>query len=381
MKTKKQTKIAFCIPNMIIGGVETVFVNTINELLNEPNLEIQIITHAKIREPLYTDWLKTHPELSVYVYYPLCNWFEDMAPRCHGVLKPLRQIAFSLYKKYRRAVVFLSRRFKNIDIFIDYKNMEFFKELKYFSQYKIAWLHSAPSYFEKNGSFSRLPQYDKIIAITDEFIDEFREMYPKYKDKIVRIYNAIDINAIRKQAAETMMPAGKYFAHTSRLVAGKDIKTLLKAFDMFWKSHMDVNLYIVGDGDMANEFKKYASMLESNRNIVFMGSMSNPYGVMKGAIANILSSEYEGFGMVVVESMALSVPVISSNYKTGSKEILENGKAGMLFNIGNAKQLTKCMEKIVSDTDLSKRIVAQATRSLDRFDPGVIAKQIVWGLK
>lgn len=381
MTRNNQTKVAICIPNMIIGGVETVFVNTMNELIKNPELDIQIITHAKVREPLYVDWFNSHSDIPVFVYYPLANWFGDLAPKCHGIFKLLRKIVFSLYKKYRRIIVKLSGRFNKVDVFIDYKNMEFFKELKCFSQYKIAWLHSAPSYFEKNGSFSRLLQYDKIVAITDEFIDEFRKTHPKYADKIVRIYNAININAIRERATDTTVPTGKYFAHTSRLVAGKDIKTLLDAFDVFWKSHTDVNLYIVGDGDMADEFKQYAANLKSHKNVIFTGSMQNPYGIMQGAIANILSSEYEGFGMVLIESMALSVPVISSNYKTGSKEILENGKAGMLFDIGNAKQLTKCMEKIISDTDFSKKIVAQATRSLDRFDPSVIAKQIVWGLK
>ena len=88
-----KTKVILCIPNMVIGGVETVFVNTINELSKCPDLSIKIVTHAKIREHLYTDWLKTHPEIPAYVYYPLCNWFEDMQKYCNIFpLKPLRKI-------------------------------------------------------------------------------------------------------------------------------------------------------------------------------------------------------------------------------------------------------------------------------------------------
>ncbi len=87
---KNKVKVAFCVPNMIIGGVETVFFNTINELAKNPKLDVIIITHAQIREPLYANWLKSYPKKSVYVYYPLCNWFEDLAPKCRGILKPIR---------------------------------------------------------------------------------------------------------------------------------------------------------------------------------------------------------------------------------------------------------------------------------------------------
>lgn len=376
MIRQKQLRVAFCVPNIIIGGVETVFVNTIDELVKNPELEIQIVTHAKIREPLYVNWLKSHPEIQVYVYYPLCNWFEDIAPKCRGIFKILRKVVFSVYKKYRRIIVKLSGRFNNIDVFVDYKNFEFFKELKYFHKPKIAWAHSALSYFESCGAFTRLSQYTKIVGITDDFVTDFKEKYPKYADKIVRIYNPMNVGEIKTKAKQGHKPRGKYFCHVSRLVPGKDIKTLLDAFEIFYKSHKDVKLYIVGDGEKSDEFKAYAGTLKSNKNIVFTGVLDNPYGVMKGAIANILSSEYEGFGIVLIESMVLAKPIISSNCKSGPSEILEQGKAGLLFKVGNAKQLCECMERIYKEKDLAERLVIHASKSLKRFNQPEIEKQV-----
>lgn len=103
MVAQKKIRVTFCIPVMIIGGVETVFVNTLNELLTNKNLEIKIISHEKITEPLYVDWLKSHPEVPVYVYYPLNDFFEGLQKYCKIFpLKQIRKIIYSLYKNIVR---------------------------------------------------------------------------------------------------------------------------------------------------------------------------------------------------------------------------------------------------------------------------------------
>lgn len=369
-------KVAFCIPNMSVGGVETVFTTTISELLKKSDLEIVVVTLAKIREPLYVQWFQEHPDVKIYVYRPLSNCFEDIAPYCRGMLNVLRKIVFGIYKKYRRVFMWVTHRLADVEVFIDYKNLEFARELAYFNKPKIAWLHSSMEYFQRTGAFANLSQYDKIVGLTDDFVDEFKDKYPQYADRIYRIFNPLDADAIKSRAKQTKVPSGQYFSHVSRLAAGKDIRTLLNAFEIFYTQHPDIKLYIVGDGSMANDFKSYATTLNCHKNVIFMGAMSNPYGIMRGAIANILSSEYEGFGMAVLESVALGVLTISSNCKNGPREILEDGKAGLLFEIGNAEQLATHMETALADTRVRTKMIERATNGLARFEPYVIAQQI-----
>ena len=168
--------------------------------------------------------------------------------------------------------------------------------------------------------FPRLSRYDKIVCITDDFLNEFKRK-------------------ISERA--------------------KDIK-----------------LFVVGDGPKASEFKKYTSKLKSAKQIVFWGSLDNPFGLMHGAIANILSSEHEGFGMVPVESMALATLIICSNYKCGAREILEDGQNGLLFEIGNAPMLAKCMSDAL-DPQLREKKIQKAYKSLSRFSVNNTTKQIV----
>ena len=376
-KTNGKIKVAFCIPNMIIGGVETVFVNTINELLKYPDLDITIVTHVKIREPLYVKWLKSHPEIPVYVYYPMGNWFESVGKYTRVFpLKNIRKIVFGLYKRFHRFFMYKSGILKNIDVFVDYKHFEFFKELRYFSQPKITWMHSALSYFEMCGSFYRLPLYTKIVGITDDFVKDFKTKQPEYKNNIIRIYNPMNVDNIREKAKLEKSPNEKYFCHVSRLVNGKDIKTVLDAFDVFATSYKTVKLYIVGDGNKADEFKSYAKTLKSHNQIIFTGTKNNPYGIMKGALANILSSEYEGLPTVVLESVALGVPCISSNCKNGPREILLDGGAGLLFDIGNVNQLYQHMCDVYADKIDKKSMVENMQKSIARFEPSIIAQQI-----
>jgi glycosyltransferase involved in cell wall biosynthesis len=377
MRKKSQIKLVFCIPDMVIGGVETVFVNTVDSLLKS-GFYISIVTHRKIQEPLYLRWLDGLDNVDLYTEFPLMDFFENIAKYCKCFpCKQIRKMLFSVYKNYRRFLLRLSGKLQNADLVIDYKNFQFFKDLRYVKTTKVAWLHTAPSYFEKDNSFSRLPIYDHIVAITDEFVEYFKNRYPQYSDKIVRIYNPIDVKKIQKLSEEYCPPSEKYFCHVSRLCAGKDIKTLLDAFNIFASFVPDIKLYIVGDGDMGDSFKKYASALSCNKRVVFTGKVSNPYPIMRGALANILSSEFEGLPTTLIESQVLQKLTISSNCKTGPIEILENGSSGLLFDIGDAKKLAEHMLYVVKNPKKTDFIIENANRSLNRFDKDNIMKQII----
>ncbi len=136
-------------------------------------------------------------------------------------------------------------------------------------------------------------------------------------------------------------------------------------------------LHIIGDGPLANTHKSYASTLKSSKNIIFTGTQNNPYVFMQGAIANILSTEYEGLPTVVLESVALGVPCISADCESGPREILLDGKGGLLFEIGNADALAKHMETVYKFPAKAKKIADTASKGLNRFNPTIISKQIV----
>lgn len=377
----KTQKIAFCVPNMIIGGVETVLTNTLQELSTQPDIELRIITHAKIREPKYIKWIQEHPEIPVYVYYPLCNWFEDWRKYCRIFpLKQLRKIAFSLYKKYRRTLVSHRSTIKDIDIFIDYKNLEFYREIRKIPGRKIAWVHGPVEYILGKHSPNRIKQYDKIIGLTDDFVSSFKQILPQYADKVMRIYNPINSEEIRKKALHGKTIEGKYFCQVSRLDSTqKDIETLINGFDIFWQRNgqPDIKLLIIGSGPDEKQLKQLALSKVSHSQIIFTGQTDNPFGYIKGALASILSTKYEGLPTVLIESAVLGVPVISADCRNGPREILLNGDAGFLFQVGNANELANTMEYVINNQNIASQKAAVATEKLGRFTPKDISIQIL----
>jgi hypothetical protein len=140
MRTNKKIKIAFCIPGMVIGGVESVFANTVDALRKYPEFEISVFPHADLSEPFYINWFQERPDLYVYPFYPLADKFEKYKGKFGFPLENIRKIAFSFYKKYRIRKMIRNKVFDKYDIIIDYVSGSSFKQLKQVKKPKITWL-------------------------------------------------------------------------------------------------------------------------------------------------------------------------------------------------------------------------------------------------
>lgn len=374
----KKIKVAFCLRDMQIGGVESVLIRTIDKLSEYKNIEISVITYVNVQEPLYVEYFKTHSNIKHYSIYP-CSWLGTKLPSFF-LAKIIKHMIRDIYRNISR-LLFRMKKFKDIDVFIDYHDFGFYDEFKYIKHAKkIAWFHSSINVFNDRNFINKLKRYDKTVVLTDEFINEFYKIYPNKKANLVRIYNPIDIEKIKKQSKEKYKKiSGDYFCSVARLSGDKDILTLLKGFDLFWGVYKkpNIKLVIIGDGDKANEYKAFANKLQSSKQIVFIGATQNPFVYMKDAKANILSSFGEGFALVLVESAAVGTLNIASACQCGPSEVLLNGKAGLLFEPGNVKALAKCMNDVYTNKVDVKKMTDIATKSLQRFNADKIVKEII----
>jgi hypothetical protein len=368
--------VAFLLRDMQFGGVESVLTRTLTELVKHKDIEIFLITYAEIKEPIYVEYFKNHPQIKCYSLYP-CSWLGTKLPHFF-LFKIFLHFIRDIYRKIKRR--FVIKKFKDIDVFIDYHDFGFVDELKYIKDSKkIAWFHSSIDVFMKRKFINNLKYYNKLVVLTDECANELKQLYPKFSDKISRIYNPIDIKSVQKKAKEKNKINGKYFCSVSRLTPDKDIKTLLNGFDLFWKQNKkpNVKLIIIGDGNKADEYKKYANGLKSKQQIIFVGKQKNPFVYIKNASANILSSYGEGLPTTLIESMALGTLNISSNCKYGPREILLDGRGGLLFEPGNANQLAKLLTDVYKNKVNIKRMIDESTKSLVRFDADNVIKEII----
>lgn len=232
------------------------------------------------------------------------------------------------------------------------------------------FLHgSVRQYFEgvrkyfKNSFFNKINRFDYICTVSEEMRIQLKEIFPNLTNEQVTIYNPIDFETIENKACkrenlnldEEKLLKNPYICSVGRLDEGqKDFNTLINAYaNLKGENKISEKLILVGDGPDKEKLKSLVKKLNLENDVIFLGKKSNPYIWMKNSKAFILSSKYEGLPTVLIEALILDVPSISSNCLTGPIEILENGKFGELFNIGNIKELE---EKILITLSKVKKI-------------------------
>ena len=233
--------------------------------------------------------------------------------------------------------------------------------------------------FIKRNFANKLKYYDKTVVLTDACKNDLHKLYPEYSDKIIRIYNPIDIKSIKEKSKETKPVNGKCFCCVSRLSGDKDIKTVLNAFEDFYitNNKPKIKMVFVGDGDKANEYKEYANTLKSKKQILFVGAQKNPFVYMKNSVAHILSSYNEGFGLVLIEVASVGTINIASDCKYGPREILLDGRGGLLYKPGDVQELSKCMNDVYNNKINTKKMINESNSALKRFNKNTIIKEII----
>ena len=381
MRRKKKLKVVFCLRDMQLGGVESVLIRVLEQLIKRDDLEISFVSYVKITEQIYAEWFNAHPEVKRYALYP-CSWLGTRLKHFF-LVRIMQHVMRDAYRGVRR-MFFKHHILHNADVVVDYYDFGFRKELRRVRAKKIAWWHSSINKFLDRASYiNYVKYYDLFVTLTDGFVEEFRQRWPKYKKKIVRIYNPVDLEDCRRRIDAAVIPHyGKYFVSVARLSGDKDIETILRAFDIFWQKNNcpDTYMVFVGGGDV-DKYRTIADTFVARDKIVFVGPQKNPFGFMRGALAHILSSHSEGMGVVLVESMLAGTLNISSDCKNGPREILLDGDAGLLFAPGNAEDLAMHMDRVYNRTVEIEKMKNAATKSLVRFDAAQIVKDVVKKIK
>ena len=183
-----------------------------------------------------------------------------------------------------------------------------------------------------------------IIAVSKGVLKDYRDIIKiKYKTLQV-IYNPIDVEKIRYQSKETnkYLSEKPYIVHLGRLVPVKRHDRLLEAFK---QSRIDAKLILIGEGDYRRTIEEKVADLELQERVVFTGMLTNPYPIIKDARLLVLSSDYEGLTTVILEALALDVPVVSTDCPSGPKEILKGYLDNALVPPADTVALAAMMKK------------------------------------
>ena len=279
--------------------------------------------------------------------------------------------------KYLICLILLIKKFileKNIVVLCFQANIYCIILCKIFNKKIIVRSNSSPTgwskNFLKNLVFKAiLNRADRIIVNSLEFKKELKR---RFQVNAKCIYNPLNSKEVIKKS--------KYFfpeifknkkslkiINIGRYTEQKDQMTLLKGLKVLDKK-IDYEAVIIGKGFLKDRLINYSQNNGLKNKIKFINFISNPYPLIKQADIFVLSSAYEGLPNVLLEALTLNKFIISTNCPTGPKEILLNGKGGLLFKVGNYKELANKIVYYLKNKKKCQTKLKNAHNQLYRFD-------------
>jgi len=255
------------------------------------------------------------------------------------------------------------------------------------SQFSLQYsYHNLQSFINKK--LVKLYNYADLIVTNSkgnakDLLDNF-----SIKTKIKTIYNMIDIDKIDQFKSEEIALKKEHFTFVTigRLDSGKNHKLLINAIQ-----NIDAILWIIGDGELKKNLEFRIDNLKLQDRVFLLGRQENPYKYLAKADCFVFGSNHEGFPNVLLEALACKLPVISTDCKSGPREILApNGdinfhlkgdvelvRYGILTPVENADKMAKAMILMMKDHNLYESYHEKALQRASDFKVDTMIKQYI----
>ncbi len=230
---------------------------------------------------------------------------------------------------------------------------------------------------------------DLVLANAETMKTDLRDNLD-VKTPIEVIYNPVDIKGLQLQMQEPVDHVfdgnSFHFAAVGNFRKEKNFPLLIDAFALL-KGH-NCKLLLVGDGPDRELLKQKVTEAGITDRVIFLGRDSNPFKYMQRCDAFVLCSDVEGFPNVLLEALACNMPVISTDCRSGPREMLapttnseteisgnySEEEFGILTPVGDAPVLAEAMKKMMSDETLRSRLKQKAAIRAADFDISIIRK-------
>ncbi len=211
-----------------------------------------------------------------------------------------------------------------------------------------------------------------VIAVSKGLAKELVEEYRLPAEKVHVIYNPVVQEDLFEKAKEPvshpwLVQGGPpVFLAVGRLVAEKNFGLLIRAFDRV-RRERESRLLILGEGPQRPHLEHLVRHLGLNGYVDMPGFVPNPYSYMARATVLVLSSLYEALPTVLIEALALGVPVVATDCPFGPAEVLEGGRWGKLVPVGDEMALARAMLEILFEPPSEDEREAARKSAKERF--------------
>lgn len=354
-------KIVYCTDSICYaGGIQRITISKANALSQIEGNEVWIIVTDNKQKPVLPIDSKVHIiDLDI-------NYFADDWKSKWHVLKGIfikrrlhkKKLAVTLNEIKPDIVISTGTSEKNFLPRISSISSKpaFIREIHSNKKYRL--LH-ASNIFQKVAAYIgdfidysiHIKKYDRIIVLTQED----KNTNWKNNNKVEVIPNPLTSPCTSQSSLEN-----KTAIAVGRLVHAKNFSSLIKAWTHVAEKHPDWTLEIWGEGHLRIELENLIAKLNLKKQVFLKGYTYDIQSKMQNASIFVLSSIFEGFGLVIVEAMSCGLPVVSYDCPCGPKDIITEGEDGILVELKNEKQLASNINLLIENKKLRKQMADNA---------------------
>jgi glycosyltransferase involved in cell wall biosynthesis len=203
-----------------------------------------------------------------------------------------------------------------------------------------------------------------VVTNSRDLASQVREFYRLPDDHVTAIPNLRDFDELDRQARETLVPrstTAPRIVSIGRLQPQKGFLVLIAALkELHRATAQRPEVWIVGEGAQRAELQRAIQDAGLTASVRLLGSLANPFPTLLSADLFVLPSLFEGMPNVLIEALALGVPVVATDCPTGPRELLEGGRWGRLVPMNDPFALAREIAATLSDLPAARSQAAAA---------------------
>lgn len=360
-------KILFLMPAMLNGGAEKVLIDILKHF---DYTKYNVFLLLECKEGPYISDIPDKVEL-IYLHEKNL-WIERLYR--YMVMLHCKWLVYQILCRIPLLWSLKGRRFDTIVSFMEGMAVKMHSYICDKADRNISWVHidlkkkhwSLDFFSNEQEESNCYQKMDKIVFVSQDARDRFREIFTIDDNKLAVIYNLIDCDEIRKLADSKIVKKNKFtICMVGRLNQQKRYDRALEAISMLKNDHYDFELWILGSGELETSLRKKVQEKNLTNVVSFKGFIKPVYPYLKVADLLLNTSESEGYPLTICEALCLGRLVVATNI-TGASELITASGAGILVD-EDPVSISKGLKQVMNDTALRKEYSEKAVRYAQSF--------------